>query len=74
MRVNEVVEITKGVLLNTPSIAMFSRIICHLEKIEKGDLYIALDEEATSYHITQAIQAGAYGVICEKNIKIDGGC
>ncbi|WP_295701807.1 hypothetical protein [Helicobacter mastomyrinus] len=71
MRVNEVVEITKGVLLNTPSIAMFSRIICHLEKIEKGDLYIALDEEATSYHITQAIQAGAYGVICEKNIKID---
>ncbi len=66
MRDNEVVEIVGGTLLNTPSIAMFSRIICDVEQIEKGDLFIALEDS----HITQAIQAGAYGVIYTHKIDM----
>lgn len=69
MRVNEVVEITRGTLLNTPSITMFSRIICDAEQIQKGDLFIAYQADLS--HITQAIQAGAYGIICEEKIKIN---
>ena len=69
MRVNEVVEITRGTLLNTPSITMFSRIICDVEQIQKGDLFIAYQADLS--HITQAIQAGAYGIICEEKIKIN---
>lgn len=59
MRVNEVVEITKGKLLSSPSIAEFSRIICHIEQIQRGDLFIAADHT----QIQQAIESGAYGVI-----------
>ena len=67
MRVNEVVEITRGTLLNKPSIAMFSRIICDVEQVQKGDLFIAL----TNSHITQAIEAGAYGVIVKQKVSIE---
>lgn len=62
MRVNEIVEITKGTLLNTPSIAMFTRIVCSVEHIQRGDIFIALDSKL----IAQAIENGAYGVIYEK--------
>lgn len=59
MRVNEVVEITRGKLLSAPSITEFSRIICHVEQVQRGDLFIARDCE----QISQAVSAGAYGII-----------
>lgn len=59
MRVNEVAEITQGKLLNSPSIAEFSRIICHIEQIQRGDVFIAND----STQISKAIESGAYGII-----------
>lgn len=59
MRVNEVAEITQGKLLNSPSIAEFSRIICYVEQIQRGDLFIAND----STQIPKAIESGAYGII-----------
>ena len=59
MKVNEVVEITQGKLLNSPSIAEFSRIICYVEQIQRGDLFIAND----STQIPKAIKSGAYGII-----------
>ncbi|RDU59538.1 hypothetical protein [Helicobacter marmotae] len=66
MRVNEIVEIAKGVLIQAPSIAMFSRIICDAGQIQRGDLFIALNPS----HIEQAILNGAYGIICEREIPI----
>ncbi|BDB63946.1 hypothetical protein T36_0393 [Helicobacter cinaedi] len=59
MRVNEVAEIAQGKLLNSPSIAEFSRIICHIEQIQRGDVFIAND----STQIPKAIESGAYGII-----------
>lgn len=59
MRVNEAVEITQGKLLNLPSITEFSRIICHIEQIQRGDLFITND----CTHIQKAIESGAYGII-----------
>ncbi len=69
MRVNEVVEITKGTLLNTPHISMFSRIICHIEQVEKGDLFVI--QRADSRHIARAVEAGAYGILCEEKMDIN---
>lgn len=66
MRVNEVVEITKGALLNTPSISSLSRIICDVEQVRQGDLFIALDDSL----VAQAVESGAYGIICNANVKV----
>lgn len=69
MRVNEVIEITKGKLLTTPSIAEFSRIICDVERVQKGDLFIAKDIA----QVPQAVAMGAYGIICANIHNINDG-
>ncbi|TLD97464.1 hypothetical protein LS71_001555 [Helicobacter jaachi] len=66
MRVNEVVEITKGALLTTPSITAFLRIVCDARVVQKGDLFIAKDKS----QIPHAIAAGAYGIICTPHTEV----
>lgn len=61
MKVNEVVEITKGTLLGTPSISSFARVMCDVGQVQKGDLFIAYNADC----IEEARQRGAYGIIAQ---------
>ncbi|TLD81058.1 hypothetical protein LS68_006230 [Helicobacter sp. MIT 05-5293] len=67
MKINEAVEITKGNLLTSPSIASFSRIILDINHIQKGDLFLAFNPE----EIPLAIESGAYGIISCSSQPLD---
>lgn len=61
MRLQAIIDIIKGELVNSPSINYFSKIRLNPAKVEREDLFIA---RSTS-DIIQAIEHGAYGVVYE---------
>ena len=66
MRVAEVVEITQGELLSHPSISAFGAITTNLERLKRGDLFIASEPAL----LKEAIARGAYGVIFSGTAEI----
>lgn len=65
MKVNEVVEITKGKLLTSPTITELSGFISCVDRITKGDVFIAQDP----LEIPKAIESGAYGIIVQGDVQ-----
>ncbi|MCV6607756.1 MAG: hypothetical protein OIF32_06045, partial [Campylobacterales bacterium] len=67
MRLNAVVDITKGELLNSSFVNSFENIRVNPKKVTREDLFIGKDLE----DINLAIENGAYGVLFEKNLDIN---
>ena len=61
MRLESVLSVTGGTLLNTPSIAGFDSVALHPKRVTRGALFIAKNEN----DIPAAIEAGAYGIVTD---------
>lgn len=66
MRLENILALTYGKLINEPFVNIFENIIFDAKAVKRGDLFIAFDEEA----IEDAIFNGAYGVIFDKPTQI----
>jgi ferrochelatase len=66
MRLENVVALTRGILVNSPFVSQFSNIVYDAKSVKRGDLFIAFDEHT----IEEAIFNGAYGVIFDKPTQI----
>ncbi len=62
MRLENVVAVTGGRLLNDPSISRFESAVLHPSKATRGSLFIAHE----TADIQEAISNGAYGIITDK--------
>lgn len=61
LRINEIVEIIHGNLLNTPPISSFENITTDLAKVHRGSLFVATTPQSAK----EAIALGAYGIVFE---------
>lgn len=66
MRLENVVGLTYGTLVNEPYVSNFENIVFEAKKVKRGDLFIAFDEA----DINDAILNGAYGVIFDRPTQI----
>jgi ferrochelatase len=67
MKIESLLEIIDGELLNTPAILRYEQIKTTPKKITRGDLFISQGSEG----IDKAIQNGAYGIIYDdSSVKI----
>lgn len=66
MRLENILALTHGQLINEPFVKNFEDIVFEANKVKRGDLFIAFDEEA----IETAIFNGAYAVIFDKPTQI----
>lgn len=62
MRLENILALTHGKLINEPFVNSFENIVFEASKVKRGDLFIAFDENT----IETAILNGAYGIIFEK--------
>lgn len=61
MRINEIVEIIHGNLLNNPPLSAFENITTNLAKVQRGSLFVATSPQSAK----EAIALGAYGIVFE---------
>lgn len=66
MRLQNVLALTHGELVNEPFVSSFSNIVFESKNVKKGDLFIAFDENM----IEDAVLNGAYGIIFSKPTQI----
>jgi ferrochelatase len=66
MRLENLLALTDGKLVNTPFVKQFTNIIFEAKKVKRGDLFIAFEEES----IEEAVLNGAYGVMFDKPTQI----
>ncbi|MCD6173520.1 MAG: hypothetical protein J7J96_06985 [Sulfurimonas sp.] len=66
MRLENILALTLGKLVNEPFVKIFENIVFDVKKVKRGDLFIAFDEEM----IEDAILNGAYGVMFDKPTQI----
>jgi len=66
MRLENVVALIHGKLVNTPFVHTFTNIVFEAKNVKRGDLFIAYDEN----EIEDAIFNGAYGIIFDKPTQI----
>ena len=64
MRLENVLAVTGGRLLNAPSISRFDTVALTLKKVTRGTLFVAQFSE----EIAPAIARGAYGIITDKPV------
>ncbi|WP_457599573.1 hypothetical protein [Hydrogenimonas sp.] len=64
MRLENVVAVTGGRLLNTPAISRFDTVALSAERAARGSLYVAKD----GLGIEEAIANGAYGIVTDKEV------
>ncbi|WP_024955542.1 hypothetical protein [Sulfurospirillum arcachonense] len=69
MKIESLVRITGGVLLNTPSVNSIDNIKINSKKIERGDLFI--DVNNSNEDIYEAIDNGAYCILTATIPKIE---
>ncbi len=62
MRLETLLAVTGGKLLNDPAISRFESVALRPEKVERGTLYITRDPQT----IPTALQRGAYGILCSR--------
>ena len=62
MRLETLLAVTGGRLLNAPAISRFESVALRPEKVERGTLYITRDPDT----IPAALQRGAYGILCSR--------
>lgn len=66
MRLENVLALTHGKVVNEPFVKIFENIVFDANKVKRGDLFIAFDEET----IESAVLNGAYGVLFDKPTQI----
>jgi len=66
MRLENVIALTHGELVNSPFVHTFTNIVFDAKNVKRGDLFIAYDEHT----IEDAIFNGAYGIIFDKPTQI----
>ena len=66
MRLENLLALTNGKVVNDPFVKQFTNVIFDINKVKRGDLFIALDE----VDIEKAILNGAYGVLFDKPTQI----
>ena len=66
MRLENIIALTHGILVNKPFVNNFENIVFEIKSIKRGDLFIAFDETL----IQEAIFNGAYGVLFDKPTQI----
>jgi len=67
MRLENILELTKGELVNTPFVKQFENIAFDVKQIRRGDLFIAFDDDSV---IEEALKLGAYGIIFDKTTDV----
>jgi ferrochelatase len=66
MRLENILALTHGQLLNEPFVKSFENIVFDAKAVKRGDLFIAFNEEA----IEEAIFNGAYAVLFDRPTQI----
>jgi ferrochelatase len=66
MRLENILALTHGELINSPFVNSFENIVFDAKAVKRGDLFVALDETM----IEDAVLNGAYGVIFDKPTQI----
>jgi hypothetical protein len=66
MRLENVLALTNGSLVNEPFVSNFTTIVFESRAVKRGDLFIAFDEST----IEDAVLNGAYGIIFDKPTQI----
>ena len=66
MRLENLLALTHGSLLNEPFVKLFSSVVLDAKAVRRGDLFMAFDETA----IEEAIFNGAYGIVFSKPTQI----
>lgn len=66
MRLENLIALTHAKLVNEPCVNSFENIVFEAEKIKRGDLFVAYDENS----INIAVENGAYGVIFDKPTQV----
>ncbi len=66
MRLENILALTHGELINSPFVNSFENIVFEAKAVKRGDLFIAFDEDM----IEDAVLNGAYGVIFDKPTQI----
>ncbi|QSZ41790.1 hypothetical protein GJV85_06600 [Sulfurimonas aquatica] len=66
MRLENILALTLGKLVNNPFVNNFENIVFDSKNIKRGDLFVAFNEE----EISDAILNGAYGIIFDKPTQI----
>ncbi|QOP41281.1 hypothetical protein [Sulfurimonas marina] len=66
MRLENILALTHGELINSPFVSEFNHIVFDAKHVKRGDLFIAYDENS----IDEAIFNGAYGIIFNKPTQI----
>lgn len=66
MRLENVLALTHGKVINEPFVKIFENIVFDANKVKRGDLFIAFDENT----IESAVLNGAYGVLFDKPTQI----
>ena len=66
MRLENILALTIGKLVNDPFVKKFENIVFEAKRVKRGDLFIAFDEDT----IEDAIFNGAYGIIFSRPTQI----
>ncbi|MCD6191243.1 MAG: hypothetical protein J7K14_06900, partial [Sulfurimonas sp.] len=66
MRLENVLALTHGKVVNEPFVKTFENIVFDAARVKRGDLFIAFDEQS----IESAVLNGAYGVLFDKPTQI----
>ncbi|WP_353662784.1 hypothetical protein [Hydrogenimonas sp. SS33] len=66
MRIESLLAVTGGTLLNTPFVSRFDSVALSAKKVERGTLFIAGNRE----EITDAVLRGAYGIVAEPPLHV----
>jgi len=66
MRLENVLALTHGKIINEPFVKIFENVIFDANRVKRGDLFIAFDEET----IESAVLNGAYGILFDKPTQI----
>jgi hypothetical protein len=66
MRLENILALTHGKLINSPFVHEFNNIVFEAKNVKRGDLFLAYDEHS----IEEAIFNGAYGIIFNKPTQI----
>jgi len=66
MRLENVLALTHGKLINKPFVSSFKNIVFEAKYVKRGDLFIAFEED----DIDTAVFNGAYGIVFDKPTQI----
>ncbi|MEA1983121.1 MAG: hypothetical protein U9N39_06215 [Campylobacterota bacterium] len=66
MRLENVLALTNGTLVNKPFVTSFTNVVFEAKSVKRGDLFMAFEEET----IEDAIFNGAYGILFSKPTQI----